>query len=228
MRQRLEGSSRFEAENRERIRQWLLGALLNNVFGGNSDQTIGVSRALIREELALGENFPIEALSAGLFQRRGRVVTFDDNNTAGLLDIRYGHRTCFLGLSVLYDEQHWGVSLYHIDHIIPRSLVSVRALEELGLSAERIETVLAAVDRLGNLQLLPARENQEKSNQEFDAWIRTRDPGFLRRHLIPPDAALWSVEHLPEFVAARDQLIRERLKSVILAMRGGGPTELGK
>jgi uncharacterized protein with ParB-like and HNH nuclease domain len=208
---RLDGSTPFEAGNRERIRRWLLGALLNNVFGGNSDQTIGASRAIVREALLASRDFPFQSLSEGLLRKRGRVVGFDENNTSALLDTRYSQKTCFLALSVLYDEHNWGSAIYHIDHIIPRSLCSRRHLQGLGVTENRIREVLDHVDRLGNLQLLPARENSEKSNLAFGDWIRTRDGGFLERHLIPPEPHLWKPEALPEFVAAREELIRKRL-----------------
>ncbi|MDF1722046.1 MAG: DUF262 domain-containing HNH endonuclease family protein [Minwuia sp.] len=176
---RLDGSTPFEARNRESIRLWLLGALLNNVFGGNSDQTIGIARALVRDGMGHSSDFPFMELSEGLQKRRGRTVAFDSNNTDALLDTRYGQRTCFLGLSTIYDEHNWGSAIYHIDHIIPRSLGARKNLQRLELPEPRIEEILQCVDRIGNLQLLPGRENSEKSNMEFFDWIGTRDEGFL-------------------------------------------------
>jgi hypothetical protein len=209
----LDGSSPFEATNRERIRRWLLGALLNNVFGGNSDQTIGVARQVIKDAVLCSRDFPYVELCEGLVKRRGRVLGFDENNLEALLETRYTQRTCFLALSVLYDEHNWGSSLYHIDHIIPRSLCSRKSLQGRGLSEAKIEEIAECVDRLGNLQLLPGRENSEKSNLGFGDWIRTRDGGFLERHLVPAEPHLWRPEALPEFIEVREQLIRKRMAS---------------
>lgn len=80
------------------------------------------------------------------------------------------------------------------------------------LSEDRIIKILNAVDCLGNLQLLLGRENVEKSNKEFSDWIHTRDEDFLEEHLIPHDTSLWSVNRLPEFVAQREKLIKQRLR----------------
>lgn len=209
----LDGSSTFDAANRERIRRWLLGALLNNVFGGNSDQTIGSARHFLKEALSAGRDFPSRELSDGLLRRRGRVVGFDENNVEALLDTSYSNRTCFLALSILYDEQNWGSSLYHIDHIVPQSLCKRAALQRQGLAESEITRIEPYVNRLGNLQLLLGRENSEKSNLPFADWIRTRDGGFLQRHLIPDEPHLWHPERLPEFVEAREALIRERVAS---------------
>jgi len=207
----LDGTTPFESMNANKIHRWLLGSLINNVFGGNSDQTIGASRAIIREELASSGDFPYAGLVEGL-KRRGRVVNFDDQNLESLLEIRYGHRTAFLALSLLYDKQAWGSAQYHIDHIIPKSLASRRALMAANVSEDKIIKILNAVDSLGNLQLLLGRENVEKSNKEFSGWIHTRDAEFLSEHLIPRNSDLWNVNQLPEFVAQREKLIRERLR----------------
>ena len=212
----LDGSTRFEVENSERIRRWLLGSLLNNAFGGNSDQTIGTSRSLIKESMETSLDFPQYKLVSGLLARRGRVINFDRNNIEALLETRYGGRSTFLALSLLYDDQNWTSSIYHIDHIVPRSLATRQKLMNRNIPESRISRILDSVDRIGNLQLMLGRENIEKSNDPFDVWIHSRDQTFLKKHLIPADKDLWAVERLPEFVAMREKLIHERLESINL------------
>lgn len=207
----LDGSTQFETSNAKRIHYWLLGSLLNGVFGGSSDQTIGSARSIVQEALRNGEDFPYRELVVGLASR-GRATSFDDNNIGGVLETNYGRRTCFLALSLLYDNYAWGATPYHIDHIIPRSLADRKALMARNLSESLIQQILGSVNRLGNLQLLLGRENIEKSNIPFGDWIGTRDEEFLERHLIPQNAALWDVTKLPAFVDAREKLIRQRLR----------------
>ncbi|WP_036261529.1 GmrSD restriction endonuclease domain-containing protein [Methylocapsa aurea] len=210
----LDGSTPFEVHNAQLIHRWLLGSLLNEVFGGNSDQTIGVSRSIIRESLRASNDFPYDDLVAGLQKRRGRVVNFDDQNLEALLDdTRYGKRTAFLALSLLYDALNWGTSYFHIDHIIPKSLATRQALMARNIAESRIERILSAVDSFGNLQLLLGRENIEKSNTPFADWMKTRNQEFVKQHLIPENPELWSVEMLPEFVKEREKLIRRRLSA---------------
>lgn len=207
----LDGSTPFESSNAMRIHRWLVGSLLNGVFGGSSDQTIGTSRNIIQQSLTSDRDFPYRALVEGL-ARRGRLVNFDDNNVDGLLDTNYGQRGCFLALSLLYDTNNWGSVKYHIDHIIPRSLADRKALMAKNLPETLIERMLESVNRLGNLQLLLGRENLEKNNTPFAQWIQTRDRDFLHRHLIPDEPELWEVEALPDFVRAREQLILQKLR----------------
>lgn len=209
----LDGSTPFEAANSQRIHHWLLGSLLNSVFGGSSDQTIGAARTSIQDALRSGNDFPYRVLVQRLASR-GRVTEFDDNNIDAVLDTAYGKRTCFLAASLLYDAQNWGATQYHIDHIIPRSLADRKVLMGRNLPETRIQRILESVNKLGNLQLLLARENLEKNNTPFSHWIQTRDREFLERHLIPNDPSLWDVDALPEFVSAREELIRRRLRKL--------------
>jgi hypothetical protein len=217
----LDGSTPFEIENAKRAHKWLLGSLLNGVFGGSSDRTIGAARTVLQQSLGATQDFPYDGLVRGL-ATRGRVTTFDENNIESVLDIEYGKRTCFLSLSLLYDTHNWGTSRYHIDHIVPRSLADRKALMAQNLPEVLIQRILDSVNRMGNLQILIGRENLEKSNTPFAAWIQTRDPEFLARHLIPSDQRLWDVTALPEFVRAREELIRRRLLSL---QRGHGAPE---
>jgi hypothetical protein len=69
-------------------------------------------------------------------------------------------------------------------------------------------------DRLGNLELLLAHENEEKSNKDFGEWIHTRDQAFKRTHLIPENNDFLVLERFEDFINAREALIRDRLKSI--------------
>jgi hypothetical protein len=131
------------------------------------------------------------------------------------LSITYGRRATFLALSLLYDDNSWGVTAYHQDHIFPRSLFTPKRLENSGLPPEKQARYRELVDRVGNLRLLLGQENQEKSDQDFRSWLAPWDAGFCRRHLIPEDAGLLRFEKFEEFVLAREGLIRERLKRLL-------------
>ena len=75
-----------------------------------------------------------------------------------------------------------------------------------------IKDITEAVNSIGNLQLLIARENREKSDQPFSHWVETRDEDFLERHCLPSNRALWSAARLPEFVRERNKLIAEKVR----------------
>ena len=89
----------------------------------------------------------------------------------------------------------------------------------MNLPEHRIKEILGSVNRLGNLQLLPASENLEKSDMPFDAWIQTRDRHFRDRHFIPDRVDHQHVTKLPEFVAAREKLMWQNLQRLQLPVQ---------
>lgn len=205
----------FNVQNAERIRRWLLAALLLSVFGGQSDSTIAAARNALAEGARTSADFPSGALEEGVSRQIKRPSFLTSENIDKLLDeLRYSHGRMFLLLSLLYDDQNWGSTPYQVDHIIPTSRVNRRSLQAAGASSTQIDQMLAAVDRPGNLELLTASENNEKTNQQFEDWIRTRDVGFLERHHIPIEESLWSIMMLPRFVADREAKIKQRLAAL--------------
>jgi hypothetical protein len=195
------------------IRRWLTAALLNGVFGGTSDNMLRDTRKVLQDH-AVHPDFPIDALNAEV-AKTGRTTAFDDAAVANVLDIAYGRQVTFLALSLLYDDNSWGSMAFQQDHIFPRSKFTPKRLADSGLSADKQVRYAGLVDRLGNLQLLLPHENQAKSDQEFQEWLKSRDQDYRRRHLIPDDPALYDFSKFEEFVQAREELIRLRLRSLL-------------
>jgi hypothetical protein len=166
----------------------------------------------VRESLkgmsGAGLDFPIDAINMTI-RKAGRSAEFDDFAMGEMLARTYGQQQTFLALSLLYDDAGWGTMQFHQDHIFARSLFKPRELSTIG----RIDWI-DKKDRLGNLCLLLAQENIGKQDMPADEWLRSREPGFLKRHLIPDDQALWKFERFPDFLGAREELVRRRLKAL--------------
>lgn len=224
----LDGTSASDSANRERIRRWLSSALFNGAFGGNSDQTISVCRDTIRESTIRSTDFPALQLAEDMRTRRYRHLAFDGESIRKLLDVGYGHRQARLAVSMLYDGQRTSLSRFHVDHIISKSAVSEKALRDRGVPGPKIETIRKAVDQLGNLHMLTEADNVGKSDKDLRSWLSTRDADFLERHMIPEDQGLWEPEWLLEFIEAREELIRKRLKRFLIVdeRRATGASEL--
>ena len=94
-----------------------------------------------------------------------------------------------------------------------------RELAERGISQEKRHQWLDHKDDLANLQLLQGLPNQEKSDQEFEAWVRDEHPTpqdlehYRKNHLIP-DVDL-SFENYPVFLQAREEMIKKRLREIL-------------
>ena len=210
----LRSSSIEDAKNATAVRKWLTTSLLNNVFGGASDNVLRDIREVLRAQGELTADFPADEINK-VVERRGRTAYVNDGTVDELLSITYGSRNAFLALSLLYESNSWGTMTFHQDHIFPRAHFSERNLDALGFSEERKERYRKLRDRFGNLQLLLSNENLEKQDKDFRQWIGTRDAGFKQRHLIPEDVGLLDFNRFEEFMAAREGLIREHLKNLL-------------
>jgi hypothetical protein len=214
----LRGTSAFEVRNAGRVRQWLIMALLNGVFGGSSDNMLRDTRAVLQGATNPQDDFPVDQINT-VIKKAGRTATFNEYAVDSVLSLTYGRQLTFLALSLLYDECGWGTMTFHQDHIFPQSLFKWKAL-----SAVNRTSWYGMEDRLGNLALLWSRENQEKSDQPFDQWLATRDTTFKNRHLIPDDPSLWKFDRFEDFLVAREELIKKRLVA-LLATPTVSPTD---
>lgn len=188
--------------------------MLNNVFSGSSDNVLRDVRQVISDRLEAGEkDFPVDAIERRL-AASGRSASFDGYAADEVLSIAYGKRRTFLALSLLYDRTNWGTLEYHQDHVFPRSLFADENLHAAGVPADRWDHYRELRDRLGNLELLLAQENEEKSDKDFGDWISTRDRTFTDTHLIPESDELLTLGRFDEFVEAPEALIRERLRDL--------------
>ncbi len=202
---RLRSDSKSDAENASIIRRWFIMALLNGVFGGSSDSMLQKARSVIMKHGEHGRLFPVGELDTATRDLR-RLPTTDPNAIKKILDIQYTDNACVLALTLLFDERAWGTIPHHCDHIFPQSLFR-----------KDLKQFRSDADQLSNLTLLDARENIEKNAKSFEDWIVTREPAFIKRHLIPEDKNLWRPEAFPEFLQERSRLILDRLFSVLRA-----------
>ncbi len=207
------GTTTFEAKNTIEINRWLLIALLNNIFSGHSETTIGLSKAIVKDNLEKSSDFPIDLLLIGL-RTHGKYSSLNVDFIEDIMQINYSKNTAFLALSLIQDGVGIGNNLFHIDHIFPKSWFTTANLQSLGVSVSQIEEYQKYANSISNLQILLARENQEKSNQSLEEWIKDRDDDFKRKHCIPNKHELYNLEHFLMFISDRKKLIEARLKSI--------------
>ena len=207
----LGGTTTFDVESAARMRLWLTTALLRNVFSGQSDTALRTTRQVL-SAMKTDDAYPIEMLNSEM-AKRGKPSAFDADAIEEVLSLAYGEPRTFLALSLLYPDNNWSVDP-HVDHIFPRRLFSKKYMNERGIPADEQEKLSELLHSIGNLELLNAKENEEKSGQEFEKWITTRHGSFIARHFIPSDQKLWKLENFEKFVEAREALIRQRLESL--------------
>ena len=212
------GTSEFERVNAIEMHYWLLNSLLVGAFVGQSDQAISTARGTIREHLQTDRDFPAQKLFSAM-AKGGRISKVDERTIDELLELQYGRPRTFVALSLLYPGIDWTGSAWHIDHIVPQASAQKNVLRGRNIPEHRVQAILDATNRLGNLQLLRSDENIDKGAIPFRSWITGRRRDFFDVHMIPDRLDLCDVIWLPEFVAAREKLIRAR----VLEMLGQGP-----
>jgi hypothetical protein len=204
----LRGSTRFDARNAELIRRWLIIALLKGAFGRASDSLLRDIRSDIAAIQSPGADFPVDAINETI-GKTGLSIGVDDYAIDDVLNLSYGGQQTFLGLSLLYDDAAWGTMQFHQDHLFASNLFKIKEL-----AASNRLGWLDLKNRLGNLCLLLASENIGKQDMPLADWLASRESGFFKRHLIPEKSELWTFDRFPDFLKAREALIRKRLKTL--------------
>jgi hypothetical protein len=199
----LRGESASEVVNAKRVRVWLISALLNHVLGGSSDSMLHKLREVLQIYRRPNGEFPIAALNKAVAEA-GRIAASTDDAAENILSTTYGKDTCFLALSLLYDEKNWGTINYSIDHLFPRE----------AFKKDVADHVKELRDDFGNLALVIGDENSGKKDRPLNEWLGTRSPDYLQRHFIPPDQSLWHIGRFEDFLIERRKLLRARLQYV--------------
>lgn len=197
----LRGESSVEVENSNRARVWLLSVLLNRVLGGSSDSILTKLREVFRVHYKPNSEFPIGPLDEAV-RTAGRLAASSQDAVENILGTTYSEETCFLALSLLYDERNWGTIDFSIDHLFPRD------------GFKRYDNLKELRDDFGNLALIMRNENSGKNDRPLHEWLATRSGEFLKRHFIPPDQSLWHIGKFEEFLMERRKLLRARLQQV--------------
>jgi uncharacterized protein with ParB-like and HNH nuclease domain len=202
------GSTPFDVKNADRIRRWLIMVLLKGAFGRAADGLLIGIRSKIHVLADPHSDFPLEEINAQI-DKTGMKTDFDEYwINDNILNKTYQGKQTFLALSLLYNDATWTLSSFHQDHIFPSNLF--KDSDDFSMPVEWA----GLKNRIGNLCLLKATENMGKKDSPVEVWLGTRDPSFLKRHLIPEDSSLWAVDQFPMFLEARERLISERYKSL--------------
>ena len=210
-------SSSSTLTERIEIKKWFICSLLKRVFSFMPDGALKPIREIIRSH-SMDRHFPLNEIKER-FKGTNRSLIFIDDDISNLLWAKYGQGITVVIMSVLYP---WAdmKNHFHIDHMYPKSKFTHKQLKKHGLTDEEIEFALKNYNYLGNLQLLEAIPNIEKSNCDFDTWLHSTIPmeslqDYKLKHLIPTDMDL-TYTNFQKFLSEREDLIVEKLKQELM------------
>lgn len=205
-----EVSSRTAAD-RIVIKKWFVRALLKRVFSFAPDGVLNPVRSLIKQHGANG--FPFEQI-VDRFKGTNRTLLFTEEDISNLLYSKYGYGDTLIIMSILYPWADMRNN-FHIDHMYPKSAFTVKRLGKRGITGDAVQFYMDNYNYIGNLQLLEAIPNIEKSAMDFNEWIEKYIPqkaqsDYKKKHLISSDVEL-SFDNFKEFFEAREALIYNAL-----------------
>ncbi len=210
------------ADDRERIRGWIIRSLLKaGVWGSGLDTLLVTLRKVIREH---GDSsFPAEEIQSAM-ARSGKSLRFDSEEIEDLIGTQYGKGRTFPLLALLYP----GIDVrneFHVDHVFPRSRFTWRRLEQAGIPPDDVPVILDHADRLPNLQLLEGSLNVSKQATLPQEWAERHHPDPHQRGLYfaghDLDVLPTDLSEFLSFFERRKQLMIERLNRLLGAEDGG-------
>lgn len=202
-------------DDRAKIKKWMVSSLLRRTFSSQPDGILRPMREVIRKNPGA---FPLAEI-IDRFKGTNRDIKFTDDTIENLLWTKYGSSDALVVLSILYP---WAdlKNVFHIDHIFPKSQFTPKRLKKKGVPDDMIDFYTANVNYLGNLQLLGGTINKEKSDKDFEEWLKENygDAGKLKdykeKHYIP-DVDL-KFTNFEEFFNEREKLLTAKLKEELM------------
>lgn len=210
--------SRVEhAEDRERIRHWLVRSMLkaSGIWGSGLDTLLTLLRADIQQFGS--DNFPVDKIESTM-QQRGKSLRFDDEEVDELAELSYKNPRTFALLTLIFpgfDFSHH----FHVDHIYPKGLFTKSKLTKAGVPEELQDQMIEASNRLPNLQLLEGSVNNQKRQKMPHDWYLQQWPNSEARQSHLQSQAISSLpEDLQEFMSFYDQRHETLLARIRMAL----------
>lgn len=201
------------AEDREKIRAWLIRSLLkaSGIWGSGLDTLLTALRETIKSSGTT--SFPAAELRQVMTQR-GKSLTFEPAEVDDMLSMEYGDKRTFCLLSLLFPFVDLK-NQFHMDHVFPISRFTKAKLKKAGIDESQADALSDLADQLPNLQLLDGAVNNEKRAAMPAEWLSklfpdtTTQQHYRQKHLlgeVPVDMQGFEV-----FFGARKELLRSKM-----------------
>lgn len=204
------------------LRQYLVRALLKQIFRSRTDRVVATIRDQMRVALPEPDTYALRwpVLTVDDLVRLrlpdDRTLRVDEADIEDMLAERKGAYT-FAVLSLLYPHLKFDQVQFHQDHIHPYSLFTDGRLRTMGIDPETAQRWQDDRDRLPNLQLMEGVENKSKNASPFAVWFETlggkKDHFAVSNHI--PDGVSLELDAFDAFSDARKALLRRELQAIL-------------
>lgn len=180
-------------DDRAAIRLWVIRSLLKSgIWGSGLDTLLSRLRRVIRDQPK--DMFPVGAIEQTM-RTSGKSLRFEPEEIEDLVETPYGDKRVFPILALLYPGANVQQSVYHEDHIFPKSRFTRARLLKAGVPEAEINEFIEHFNLLPNLQLLPGPANTQKQATLPLEWWRRAEPDNDVRH------ALFAAHHMHDLPA---------------------------
>jgi len=190
----------LEEKEKNEFRKYLVIAQMKKLYGVASSSTLtSIRNVLIDENGKLkNKHFKLSDLKDTKIVGN-RNFEVDDEVLDSWLEEEKGDYT-FMILTLLYPCNKIETTSYHQDHMHPES-----KLKNTKFKDKR--------NILANLQLLEAKENESKNDEELEEWLKN-DPERKKNTKYLPECS-YKLENYEEFIELRKSLMKKELKKIL-------------
>ncbi|WP_299068142.1 HNH endonuclease family protein [uncultured Psychrobacter sp.] len=201
------------------LNSYILRTLLTGSFSGTPDNLINKCVNNINKN----QYFNVQSVF-GVIREDGRSLDITEDT---ILSRSYGSKSIHILFNIWYEQFNYTPSFRNnmpqIDHIFPQSVLKSIKMVNPETGARSLMRYKAGDrDQIGNCMLLTANENGAggKTDTLPEDWFADKDDAYLDMHLIPKDKELWRVDNFEQFIEARNQLIIDKFKYMIIQDNG--------
>ncbi|GAA9946330.1 hypothetical protein VN0902_13370 [Helicobacter pylori] len=198
---------KMDKNDEEQALKFVRNAQIMGYFGGSTDTKLSIIAHNIKEARTF------EAFNHNLAKHQTCPLKITNDTIEGMVFFN-SHSRVFPILQILYPNLNYKTTIFHIDHIYPKSKFNEKN-KKLNKDFYKWRNYLY------NLQLLEGAENSAKKDKDPEAWLKEEYKNeqtieeYKRRNYIDPTLKLeW--DNIKEFRKKREEAIIERLKEVLL------------
>lgn len=207
----------FDAGSKSELRKYIVMAQVKQIFGAATNSAL----TNIREALKTSPSdfFKMSYLTNVRFTG-DRSLRYTSDEIDALFDTYEIGAYTFMLLSLLYPNLKYSQKGFHQDHMHPHTGFEENKINGLVLpdgyviDDEKKEEWRRRRNTLANLQLLEGRENESKNDMSLDGWLKVSENRENVKYL--PNNVPYNLAYFDEFMTARQKLMSDALKGILL------------
>lgn len=200
-------NSKMNENDKEQALKFVRNAQITNYFSNSTDTKLSVIAHSMKE----AQTF--ESFNHNLAKHEKNPLKITNDAIEEMM-CSSSHALVFPILQILYPNLNYKTTIFHIDHIYPKSKFKKE-------NKKLDKDFYKCGNHLYNLQLLEGAENQAKKDKDPEVWLKEEYKDeraieeYKRKNYIDPNLKLeW--ENIKEFRETREEAIIKTLKEVLL------------